>query len=208
MANRKPAGVTASLGRSRLIRRALPLKVLIAVSLAATIPAGASAQEDAATVPADGQTTAAPRHVAPVPAPAEAAQSESTAAAPPRARSAESRAAGAGRAHVGGTLDERVAYYARQLNLDVYQEAQLRKLLVEQRDQVQRLWADTTTPPAQRIQATKAIEDATSDRIRSMLNEEQRKKYNPPRPPRDKLIQAQSTSVEDWMALTSAHQSN
>jgi len=101
-----------------------------------------------------------------------------------------------------------VAFYARELNLDAHQQAELRKLLMEQREQVQRLWTDTTLPAAQRIQATKAIEDATSDRIRAMLNEEQRKKYNPPRPPHDKLIEAQSTSVEDWMRLISARQGN
>jgi uncharacterized membrane protein len=101
-----------------------------------------------------------------------------------------------------------VSFYARELALDANQQAQLKGLLAEQREQVQRLWTDTTIPPAQRIHATKAIEDATADRIRAMLNEEQRKKYNPPRPPHDKLIETQSTSVEDWMQVLSARQAN
>lgn len=181
----------------------------VAVALVGAAPAIGSAQEVAAAAPPAQQAV---QRLAGSQA---AEQADISAARPddpparearPQARRAPPRAAPAGRPRTGGTLDERVAFYAKELNLDARQQSELRGLLSEQREQVQRLWSDTTMPAAQRIQATKAIEDATSDRIRALLNEEQRKKYNPPRPPHDKLIQAQATSVEDWMRLTGSRQ--
>jgi len=71
-----------------------------------------------------------------------------------------------------------------------------------QRDQVQRIWNDTTLTAAMRIHATGAIGDATADRIRAMLTEEQRKRYNPPRPPRDSVAHAAAPDVESWMKAT------
>ena len=183
-----------------------------AAAVACAAPAVGDAQDaDAAALPA--HQAAAP----PAGPPDAADQHADTGAAPDnkpatpaagQSRRADARAAAAGRAHAGGILDERVAFYAKELNLDAHQQSELRRLLIEQRERVQQLWSETTMPAAQRIQATKAIEDATSDRIRAMLNEEQRKKYNPPRPPHDKLIEAQSTSVEDWMRLISAREGN
>jgi hypothetical protein len=96
-------------------------------------------------------------------------------------------------------LDSRVAIYARSLGLDANQQMQLRSLLMWQRDQVQRIWNDATLTAAMRIHATGAISDATADRIRAMLTEEQRKRYNPPRPPRDSVAHAEAPDVESWM---------
>ena len=104
--------------------------------------------------------------------------------------------------HEHTTLDGRVAIYARALGLDANQQLQLRDLLVWQRDQVQRVWNDATLTAAMRIHATGAIGDATADRIRAMLTEEQRKRYNPPRPPRDSVAHAEAPDVESWMKAT------
>jgi hypothetical protein len=100
---------------------------------------------------------------------------------------------------VRGKLEDRVATYTRALGLDAHQQQQLTTVLLWQREQVQRLWNDSTMPSVQRIQATRAIGDATADRIRAMLTEEQRKKYNPARPPREKTLGASGPSVEEWM---------
>jgi hypothetical protein len=101
------------------------------------------------------------------------------------------------RAHL--TLDDRVATYTKELNLDVKQQSQLRTLLLQQRELVLKVWNDTSIPAAQRVHATKAIGDATADRIRAMLTEEQRKKYNPPRPPHDSTAQPGAPSAADWI---------
>ncbi|MBS0579496.1 MAG: hypothetical protein JSR36_09550 [Proteobacteria bacterium] len=114
------------------------------------------------------------------------------------------RAMPAGRARGASSLEQRVAYYTRNLHLDERQQAQLRELLVEQRERVQQLWADPKLDSAQRIHATRALEDATSDQIRNMLNDEQRRQYNPPRPPpAPKPLETQA-SVEEWMNQLSA----
>ncbi|MDB6091090.1 MAG: hypothetical protein JWN85_3874 [Gammaproteobacteria bacterium] len=106
------------------------------------------------------------------------------------------------RAHA--TLDDRVATYTKQLNLDAKQQSQLRALLLRQREQVLKVWNDTSIPAAQRVHATQAIGDATADSIRAMLTEEQRKKYNPPRPPHDSTAQPGARSSEDWINATTA----
>jgi len=100
------------------------------------------------------------------------------------------------------TLDGRVAMYARTLGLDANQQMRLRALLIWQRDQVQLIWNDTKLTAAMRIHATGAIGDATADRIRAMLTEEQRKRYKPPRPPRDSVAHAEVPDVESWMKAT------
>ena len=117
--------------------------------------------------------------------------------------SAPAAAARAQRLQAHATLEDRVTVYTKALNLDPGQQSQLRTLLLLQREQVQRLWNDTSMDPANRVYATRAISDATADRIRAMLTEEQRSKYNPPRPPRDPAPAAGSRSVEDWMQAAS-----
>jgi len=101
------------------------------------------------------------------------------------------------RAHT--SLDDRIATYTRELNLDAKQQSQLRALLLRQREQVLRVWNDTSIPAAQRVHATRVISDATADGIRGMLTEEQRKKYNPPRPPHDSTAQPGAPSAADWI---------
>jgi hypothetical protein len=104
--------------------------------------------------------------------------------------------------HEHMTLEGRVTTYARSLGLDSNQQMRLRALLMWQRDQVQRIWNDTTLTAAMQIHATSAIGDATADRIRAILTEEQRMRYNPPRPPRDSVAQAAAPDVESWMKAT------
>jgi uncharacterized coiled-coil protein SlyX len=101
------------------------------------------------------------------------------------------------------SLDVRVARLSRALNLDAAQQAQLRGVLMEQEKQVQQAWSDTSVPPAYRVLATRVISDQTADRIRALLNDEQKKKYNPPRlapPPHA----AGEPGVEQWLNTSSA----
>lgn len=100
------------------------------------------------------------------------------------------------------SLDERIRILSKRLDLDATQQSELRALLEGQRDRVMRVWSDTSLPAAYRISATQAISDKTADRIRALLNEEQRKKFNPPRPARDAAAGSAQPSVEDWMNAT------
>jgi len=106
--------------------------------------------------------------------------------------------------HNGHTLEDRVSILTQWLSLDATQQTELRKVLQGQREQVRSLWSDTSVPAAYRISATQAISDKTGDQIRAMLNEVQKKKFNPPRPPRDETAASARPNVEDWMNAPSA----
>ena len=95
-------------------------------------------------------------------------------------------------------LDRRVTLLAKELGLDASQKAQVRKVLDRQREQVARVWKDSSIPPARRVSATQAIGDRTADRIRALLNEEQRKKYIQPRQ-REAAVGTAGGNVESWM---------
>jgi hypothetical protein len=105
--------------------------------------------------------------------------------------------------HVAGTsLEDRVRILSVALNLDATQKSELRKVLEAQREQVRLLWNDSAAPAAYRVSATRAISDQTADRIRALLNEEQKKKYNPPGRPHDTGTDSAKPGVEDWMNAT------
>jgi hypothetical protein len=99
----------------------------------------------------------------------------------------------------GSPLDRRVMLLARELGLDATQQAQVRKVLERQREEVARLWNDGSIPAARRVSATQAIGDHTADRIRALLNDEQRKKYIQPRQ-RDVAVGTAGGDVESWMS--------
>jgi Spy/CpxP family protein refolding chaperone len=99
------------------------------------------------------------------------------------------------RHHVDG-IEDRVAMLSNALNLDATQRQQVRQILQHQRELIRSVWNDTTTTSSYRVIATRAIGDQTSDQIRAMLNEEQLKKYNPPR----SVHQTEVVNVEQWMS--------
>jgi hypothetical protein len=113
------------------------------------------------------------------------------------------------RRHSG--LDDRVKLLARELDLDAKQQSELKKVLENQREQVVRAWADGSVPAGVRVQATQKISERTSDQIRALLNDEQRKRYIQPRS-RETEQSLASGDVESWMAgkapngLPTAHQ--
>jgi hypothetical protein len=100
-------------------------------------------------------------------------------------------------------LDERITLLAAELGLDAQQQAEVRKILLGQREQVQRLWNDESMASGQRIATTQAISDQTADRIRGLLTERQKKKYKTKRQAGDNAPDASSRSVEEWMSATS-----
>jgi hypothetical protein len=113
---------------------------------------------------------------------------ESPAPVPPAPR-AESRSAVA-------AIDRRVTVLAKALDLDTRQRAELWKILEDQRIAVKRIWSDPATSAAERVPATRALEDRTANQIRSILTGEQKKHYNPPKP---QGVEPPSPDVEAWM---------
>jgi Spy/CpxP family protein refolding chaperone len=102
--------------------------------------------------------------------------------------------------HLGrGTLEDRVRLLTKALELSPKQQEALRQVLERQRADVMKIWADDAIPAPYRVSATQAISDRAADDIRALLNEEQKKKYNPPKPPRDALQGDDRPNVESLM---------
>jgi hypothetical protein len=99
-------------------------------------------------------------------------------------------------------LDKRVAVFRKALDLDAVQQVRLRQILLDQREAVQRIWADRHLLPAERVPATRAVEERTGDRIRDILTDAQKQKYNPPKPPTPPTPDSGAPSVEAWMQRT------
>jgi hypothetical protein len=108
--------------------------------------------------------------------------------APPRSASARA-------------LEHRVAMLTKALDLDARQQAELQGIFAGQREAVRKIWNDRTLLAAERVPATRAVGDRTADQIRAILNDEQKKKYNPPKPP--PAPDAKPPDVAAWMDATS-----
>jgi len=91
---------------------------------------------------------------------------------------------------------------ARTLDLDETQQSALRKVLESQRDQGHEGLERFISAGCLSCYRHRAIGDKTADQIRALLNEEQKKKYNQPRKPRDASAGAAQPNVEDWMKAT------
>jgi len=98
-------------------------------------------------------------------------------------------------------LDTRARRLAKMLELTEAQQTQLAKVLASQREQIRQLWRDQEVPPEYRIGAMRAINEQTEDRIRALLNDEQKKKYVSSRP-RDPARTSQQPNVDYWPNAT------
>lgn len=124
-----------------------------------------------------------------------AAEEVSASAPPPAAQAGQHQPA----------LEQRITLMSAELGLDEHQRTELRGILLNQRVQIMQLWSDTSVPPASRVGATRVITQQTGDRIRALLNDEQKAKYNQPRKPHDAAAGPPARSVEDWMQATSGN---
>jgi hypothetical protein len=103
------------------------------------------------------------------------------------------------RHRTGSSLEDRVRMLTKALDLDARQQSELRKVLQAQRNEVTRIWEDESMPAANRVVATQAVSDTTADRIRALLNDQQRKKFTPAKPPHEP---AEGPTVDEWMDAT------
>lgn len=100
------------------------------------------------------------------------------------------------RARVGGSLEHRVDVLSKALQLDTRQRTELLTILDNQREAVAKIWHNPALLPAERPPATRAVEDRTADQIRAILSDEQKKRYNPPKPQK---AESPAPNVADWM---------
>lgn len=99
------------------------------------------------------------------------------------------------------TIDDHVKILAKSLNLTEPQQSAVKKILEERQAATLRLRTDGTISGSERIDRLRALQDQTIQKIRGVLDDEQRKKYDPlavrkvPPAPDQK-------SVEDWIKAT------
>lgn len=77
------------------------------------------------------------------------------------------------------TLDERVKRFAKALNLDETQQVCLKKVLEHQQVQTRQIQLDQSLSGTDRISRIRDLQRDTVSQIRALLNEEQKKKYDP-----------------------------
>ena len=77
------------------------------------------------------------------------------------------------------TLDERVKGFAKVLNLDETQQAGLKKVLEHQQIHTRQIQLDQSLSGPDRISRIRDLQRDTVLQIRALLNEEQKKKYDP-----------------------------
>ena len=79
----------------------------------------------------------------------------------------------------GRTLDDNVKALTKALNLNEMQQQGVRSVLERQRLQVRRIQFDQTLSGEERIGQFRALQGETVLRIRALLNDEQKLKYDP-----------------------------
>lgn len=101
-------------------------------------------------------------------------------------------------------IDDRVKVLAKNLDLNEEQQSAVRKILEQRQEETLRIRLDRSIGGEARFQRFRALQDNTVLRIRAILNEEQKEKYDPlavRRLPSD----PQQRSVEDWLKVTTPH---
>jgi hypothetical protein len=90
---------------------------------------------------------------------------------------------------------------ARSLELNEAQQAAVKRILEQRQQETLRIRLDSSISGSTRIERFRALQDNTVERIRSVLNEEQKKKYDPLAVRRVAPAPDQK-SVEDWLKVT------
>ena len=96
------------------------------------------------------------------------------------------------------TIDDQVKRFTESLDLSETQQSEIKKILEFRRVQIRRIRLDESLSGDERISRLRDLQDSTVARIRAVLSDQQKKKYDPLA-----VRQAQKSSpqpsVEDWM---------
>ena len=94
--------------------------------------------------------------------------------------------------------DERGKVLARYLELDETQQMALQKILEQRQQEVLQMRFTPVPRGSAQIDRFRSLQDKTVNRIRAVLNQEQRKKYDLMVSPKA-TPSASKTSVQDWL---------
>ena len=100
------------------------------------------------------------------------------------------------------TLDDQVKGLAKSLDLNEAQQAAVKRILEQRQQEI--LHITHAFSGSDRLSQLRALQVRTVEQIRTVLNDEQKKKYDPlgQRPPQQTSPQP---SVEDWLKATTLH---
>jgi hypothetical protein len=104
----------------------------------------------------------------------------------------------------GLTIDDRVKGLAKTLELNEAQQSAVKAILVQRQQETLRLRLDPSISGDARIAQFRALQVRTVERIRAVLNDEQKKRYDPLASDKIKP-EPGGRSVEDWINLTTPH---
>jgi len=105
------------------------------------------------------------------------------------------------RAHRPSRIDDRVKLFAKNLDLNEAQQAAVKRILEQRQQQTLKIRLDPSITGSARIERFQSLQVSTVQQIHAVLNEEQRKKYDPLAPRRLQPAPDQR-SVEDWLKVT------
>jgi hypothetical protein len=99
------------------------------------------------------------------------------------------------------SIDDQVKGLAKNLDLTETQQSAVKGILQQRQRETLRIWRQSSG--SDRLSRFRMLQLWTVAQIRVVLNDEQKKKYNPlgQRPPQ----QTDQRSVEDWMKATTPH---
>ena len=104
-------------------------------------------------------------------------------------------------AHRRSTLDDRVQAFAKALDLTQPQQEAVKRILLQRQSETLRLRQDGSISGEERIGRLRALQDQTVQRIRAVLNDEQKKKYDP-LAARERTPPQDQKTLEEWLKET------
>jgi Spy/CpxP family protein refolding chaperone len=97
-------------------------------------------------------------------------------------------------------IDVRVSNLAKTLDLTEEQQSAVKKILEQRQQQTLQIRRDPSISGSARIERFHMLQEATVERIRAVLNDEQKKKYDPMVASHNQTTPEHS--VEDWLKAT------
>jgi parvulin-like peptidyl-prolyl isomerase len=108
------------------------------------------------------------------------------------------------RPRIKRNIDDRVLRLTKTLELDQTQQSAVKKILEQRLQQIGWIRRDPSISGGARIERFRALQERTVEQIRAVLNDEQKKKYDPLAVRRLQPAPEQR-SVEDWLEATTPH---
>lgn len=110
----------------------------------------------------------------------------------------------AARSRSRGNIDEQVERLTKALDLSQTQQSSVKSILEQRLQRLGQIRHDPALSGTAKIDRFRALQERTVEQIRAVLNDEQKKKYDP-LAARKVQPAPEQRSVDDWMKATTPH---